>query len=138
MSRQIFMTLAAIVACTIGAIALFFPATLLVDMKYATVSDTGLVMARTAGVFLFSFGVLNFLVRDDADSPTMAKVLISNVVLQLLILPVDPLAYVYGVYGSVMSFVPNTILHIALISGFVFFWFDMKRNLKACQDTQPV
>ncbi|TYC64085.1 hypothetical protein FMN63_28060 [Stappia sp. BW2] len=122
MSRRTFLTFASFVACTIGVIAAVFPMTLLVDMKSAVPGDTGLVMARTAGVFLLSFGVLNFLARGDADSPTMTNLLLANALLQVLILPVDPLAYAMGVYGSVMSFIPNTILHVGLLFGFLYYW----------------
>lgn len=132
MSRKLFLTFAALIACTIGAIALFLPATLLVDMKYASTNGSSLVMARTAGVFLLSFGVLNFLIRAHEDSPTMTSVLLANALLQLLILPVDPLAYIFGVYGSVMSFLPNTLLHIFLLSGFLYFWYKAKNKSKAC------
>jgi len=131
MTRSTFLTIAAFVACMIGSIALFFPTFLLVDMKYANPSDEGVVMARTAGAFLLSFGILNFLVRHNAASCTLMHVLMANAVLQILILPVDPLAYVAGVYGSALSFVPNTILHIALLTGFVFYWFQCKRIMRA-------
>jgi hypothetical protein len=126
MSRQIFLTFAAFVACTIGVIAAVFPMTLLVDMKSAVPDDTGLVMARTAGIFLLSFGVLNFLARGDADSATMTNLLLANALLQLLILPVDPLAYALGIYGSVMSFIPNTILHVGLLFGFLYYWREAR------------
>lgn len=128
MKRKTFLTLAAMVACSIGTIALFFPTILLVEMKSVTASDTGVVMARTAGAFLLSFGVLNFLVRGHENSPTMASLLLANALLQLLILPVDPLAYAFGVYASVMSFIPNTILHIALLFGFLHFWRSAKNE----------
>lgn len=78
-------------------------------------------MARTVGTLLLSVGVLNFLVRHDPDSKTMKSVLTANLVLQLLILPVDPLAYLSGVYPIVDSFLPNTVLHIVLASGFVYY-----------------
>lgn len=129
MTRKTFLTFAAIVALTIGSVAAFLPATLLVDMKFAEPTDSGLVMARTAGVFLLSFGVLNFLSRGHETSPTMVSLLLANALLQLLILPVDPLAYVFGVYGSVMSFVPNTILHVVLLFGFVHFWRNANASL---------
>ncbi|MEP1768552.1 MAG: hypothetical protein ABJJ53_18190 [Sulfitobacter sp.] len=129
MTRSTFLTVAAFVACTIGSIALFAPTVLLVDMKHATPSDEGIVMARTAGAFLLSFGVLNFLVRQDAPSPTLMHILMANAALQVLILPVDPLAYFSGVYGSVMSFLPNTVLHIALLIGFISYWLQCKRIL---------
>lgn len=130
MTRSTFLTIAAFVACTIGSIALFLPTILLVDMKYANPSAEGVVMARTAGAFLLSFGILNFLIRHENASTTLMHVLMANAVLQLLILPVDPLAYVVGVYGSALSFIPNTILHIGLLTGFVYHWLQCKRTLK--------
>jgi len=131
MKRSTFLTIAAFVACTIGSIALFLPNVLLVDMKYANPSAEGVVMARTAGAFLLSFGILNFLIRHNAVSSTLMHVLMANAVLQLLILPVDPLAYVAGVYGSALAFVPNTILHIALLTGFIFYWRQCKQAVMA-------
>lgn len=131
MRRSTFLTFGAFVACTIGSIALFFPIVLLVDMKHATPSAEGIVMARTAGAFLLSFGILNFLVRHDVPSSALMHILLANAVLQILILPVDPLAYFSGVYGSVMSFIPNTILHIALLTGFIFYWRQCSQILRA-------
>lgn len=128
MTRKTFLTLCALVAFTIGIIALFFPSVLLVEMKYATPNSASITMARTVGVLLISFSILNFLVRGDGDTPTMASILIANLLLQLFILPIDPLAYVFGVYGSPMSFIPNTILHLLLLSGFVYFLIKMRRD----------
>ena len=122
MSQKQFLTLAAFIACTIGAIALFSPVFLLVDMKAATASGAAVTMARTAGAFLLSIGLLNFMVRADKASPTMASILLANALLQMFILPIDPIAYLTGVYGDAMSFIPNTILHIALLYGFIHFW----------------
>lgn len=136
MTRKTFLTFASVIALGIGSIAAFLPQVLLVDMKYAVLSDTGLVMARTAGVFLLSFGVLNFLVRSDPTSPTMVSLLLANALLQLLILPVDPMAYALGVYGSVLSFLPNTVLHVGLLIGFVFFWRDAKKSMRTAQVAQ--
>lgn len=126
MSRRSFLTFAAFVACSIGAIAVVSPMTLLVDMKSAVPHGSALVMARTAGVFLLSFGVLNFLARGDADSATMEHLLLANALLQALILPVDPMAYAMGVYASVLSFIPNSILHVGLLFGFVYYWRDAR------------
>ncbi|TYC78540.1 hypothetical protein FMN63_03130 [Stappia sp. BW2] len=136
MNRKIFLTIASLIALSIGFIATFLPNILLVDMKYAVPSETGLVMARTAGVFLLSFGVLNFLVRADETSPTMVSLLMANALLQLLILPVDPLAYALGVYGSVLSFIPNTVLHVGLLFGFVYFWRNARASLQTANGVQ--
>jgi len=85
-------------------------------------------MARTVGILLITVGVLDFLVRDHEDSPTLRSVLIANLVLQVGIAPIDPSAYVSGVYGTLGSFVPNTILHVCLAGGFIYFLAKMKKS----------
>lgn len=130
MSRKYFLTFASFIAITIGSIALLLPTTLLIDMKTAIPSDTGLVMARTAGAFLLSFGILNFLIRSHEASATLVSVLLANAFLQVLILPVDPIAYFSGTYASITSFFPNTILHLLLLGGFLYFWRAAKRELE--------
>ncbi|MGH1413540.1 MAG: hypothetical protein ACRBB0_08600 [Pelagimonas sp.] len=131
MSQKQFLTFAAFIACSIGSIALFFPMILLVEMKAATASGAALVMARTAGAFLLGVGILNFMVRADSASPTMVSILFANAMIQLFILPIDPIAYFTGVYGNPMSFIPNTILHIGLLFGFAHFWRKTKTEIAA-------
>ena len=126
MSRKLFLTIAGLIASGIGSIALFAPMILLVDMKQAIANDIGLVMARTAGAFLLPLGIMSLLIRNHDDSPTMVSVLFANACLQILILPVDPLAYISGAYGSIASFLPNTILHILLLLGFIHFWWTAR------------
>jgi hypothetical protein len=118
MTRKTFLTIVSPIALAIGGLALVAPGTLIEGVKHAAPSDTANVMARTVGVLLISFGVLNFLVRAHEDSPTMRAILAANLVLQLGILPIDPLAYAGGVYGGLASCVPNTVLHLLLAGGF--------------------
>jgi hypothetical protein len=77
-------------------------------------------MARTVGVLLLAIGLLNFLVRRHGDSPTMRAILTVNLALQLGIMPIDPLAFLSGTYATLGSFVPNTILHVVLATGFAW------------------
>ncbi|MEM6995314.1 MAG: hypothetical protein AAF721_32695 [Myxococcota bacterium] len=116
------MTVVAIVATAIGLLALAAPQTLLVEVKHAAPNPAALVMARTAGVGFVAVGVLNFSVRGHADSPTLRAVLLANLVLQLAILPIDPIAYQQGTFRTLGSFVPNTVLHLLLAAGFAVFW----------------
>jgi hypothetical protein len=118
MSRKVFLTLTGIIAMTIGVVVLTIPGPFIANVKMAAPSATANVMARTVGVLLLAVGTLNLLVRGHGDSPTMRSVLLFNLVLQLAILPIDPVAFFSGVYGTVGSFVPNTILHLVLASGF--------------------
>jgi hypothetical protein len=133
-TRKTFLTIVSFVASAIGALALTAPGTLIEDVKHAPPSDTANVMARTVGVLILTMGVLNFLVRSHEDSPTLRAVLIANLVLQVGIMPVDPLAYFNGVYGTFGSFVPNTILHIVLAGGFSYYLARMGHGRECVLD----
>jgi hypothetical protein len=126
MTRKTFLTVVSPIALAIGALALIAPGALIVGVKQAAPSDTADVMARTVGVVLIAFGLLNFLVRDHEDSPTLRAILIANLGLQVGLLPIDPLAYLQGVYGGLASCVPNTVLHVLLASGFAHHLLAMR------------
>ena len=128
MTRKTLLTITAITAIAVGALALLSPGVLIENIKVADPSATANVMARTAGVLLLAIGLLNFLVRGHGDSPTMRAILIANLVLQLGILPIDPLAFASGTFTTLGSFVPNTILHVLLAAGFT-------RHLRAARVT---
>jgi hypothetical protein len=128
MNRRLFLTVTSLTALTIGLFALFFPEVLITQVKRAQPSEAAFVMARTVGILLVAVGLLDFLVRAQGDSPTMRAVLIANLVLQLGILPIDPLAYAHGVYQTLGSFLPNTILHVVLAAGFAYALVDMQRR----------
>lgn len=121
MSRKTFLTLHALVALVIGALAILAPGHLIEEVKQAHTSPAAEVMGRTVGVLIASMGILAFSVRSHGDSPTMRSVLWANLLLQLAILPIDPLAYYDGTFHTLGSFVPNTIVHLVLAAGFVFY-----------------
>jgi hypothetical protein len=126
MSRKTFLTIASSIPIAIGLFAFTAPGVLIGTVKLAAPSDVANVMARTVGLLLMTFGFLNFLVRGDDDSPTLRSILVADLVLQVGILPIDPLAYLYGVYGTAGSFVPNTIIHLLLAGGFAYYLVNMK------------
>jgi hypothetical protein len=121
MPRKTFLFVVACAAAVIGLFALLAPGVLIGSVKHADVTPTALVMTRTVGVLLLTMGLLNFLVRRAPDSPTLRAVLWANLFLQVAILPIDPLAYVLGIYRTLDSFLPNTVLHILLITGFAYY-----------------
>jgi hypothetical protein len=129
MKRKTFLTVTSIIVLLIGCFALISPGVLITDVKYAVPSETANVMARTVGILLISVGVLNFLVKDHEDSPTMRSILIANLVLQIGIMPIDPSAYAAGVYRTVGSFAPNTVLHVLLACGFIYYLAKMKKSV---------
>jgi len=126
MTRKTFLTLHAVVALLVGAVALSAPGYLIAGVKQAQTSPAAEVMGRTVGVLIATMGVLALSVRSHGDSPTMRSVLWANLLLQLAILPIDPIAYLAGTFHSLGSFLPNTLLHLALASGFVFYLRDMR------------
>lgn len=128
MSRRTFLTIHALVALLIGALALMAPDYLITGVKHAQSNPAAEVMGRTVGVLIASMGFLAFSVRNHPDSPTMRSVLWANLFLQLAILPIDPLAYRAGTFHSLGSFVPNTILHVALAGGLAFYLREMYRT----------
>ena len=58
--------------------------------------------------------------RADPHSPTLRALSIGNLVIQLGLPPIDPLAYLSGVFVSLGSFVPNTLLHVVLATAFTY------------------
>ncbi len=142
MSRKLFLTIASIIAALVGSLSLLAPDVLLGPVKSAVANPAALVMARTVGVLLLAVALLAFMVRGHADSPTMESVLKANLALQLGVLPIDPWAYYNGTFGTLAAFVPNTIVHLLLASGFAYYLVQMRRRRlppKALADsTTPV
>ena len=131
MSRKLFLTIAAVIAALVGGLSLLAPDILIGPVKASVANPAALVMARTVGVLLLCVALLAFLVRDHADSPTMQSVLTANLALQLGILPIDPLAYLNGTFGTLGAFVPNTIVHVLLASGFAYYLLQLRKRLAA-------
>lgn len=131
--RKAFLTFNGCVALLIGTLAVSLPSTLIEQLKHADPSAAANVMARTVGVLIAAFGLLSLLVRSDPDSPTLRSVLLANLVLQLAIVPIDPLAYECGTFRTLGSFLPNTVLHLVLIAGFGYFLEKMRKNSGAAR-----
>lgn len=100
MSRKTFLTIASVIPLLIGLFGMLAPDVFLAKVKTAAPNPTAIVMGRTACVFLFSMGLMTFLVRDHEDSRTFEAFLTANLILQLGIVPVDPLAYLNGVFST--------------------------------------
>lgn len=127
MCRKNFLTLAGTIATIVGAIATLAPDFLLTVMKGAVASPSALVMARTTGVLLLFAGGLNLLVRNDPSSPTLRKILIADVALQLMLLPIDPMAWYSGAFTTLGSFLPTLMLHSLLALGSLYYLREMSR-----------
>lgn len=125
MTRTTFMTTAALIALTVAAWALLFPAHLLAS-KGAAVSAAAEVWVREVGVLLLCVAVVALWTRSHADSPTLRASLVGNVVLQLGLLPIEIVAYLNGTITKLSGIVPNSALHLVLALGFGYFALRMK------------
>lgn len=128
LERKTVLSVTAFIAIPIGLFILVAPQFFLESVKHAEPNDTANVMARTAGILLISIGLLDFLVRNSSDSPTMLAILAANLVLQIGIMPIDVIAYVTGAFSTLGSFVPNTIAHVILASGYAYQIRCMRRQ----------
>lgn len=127
MTRKTFVSIAAFIAFAVGAFALIFPGILL-ESKGVVPNAAVEVWVREVGVLLISVGVAAFFYRGDADSPTLRAVFIGNIILQLGLLTIEPIAYANGIITKLSGIVPNTILHLLLAGGFAYYLMKMKQH----------
>jgi hypothetical protein len=115
--RKHFLSFASVVALGVGSVALFAPDALL-STKGVVENAAATVWMREVGVMLVAIGFIAWCVRDHPDSPTMRAFLWGNTLLQLLLLPVEILAYGQGTITNLSGIVPNSILNLLLGLGF--------------------
>jgi hypothetical protein len=120
MSRKVFLTLAAIIAFTVGTVAVLLPAMLL-ESKGIVANTAATIWVRELGVALISIALVAFLVRGQADSPTMRAFLLGNAVLQAGLLPIEIIAFANGILTQASGIIPNSVLHVVL--AFAFFYY---------------
>jgi hypothetical protein len=120
MDRKIFLTIASLIALAVGLFALCAPG-LLLQSKGVDVNAGTTIWVREVGVMLIAVGITVFMVRNHVDSPTLKAVLMGNVIVQLGLLVIEPLAYSAGIITKLAGIAPNTMIHVLLASGFGYF-----------------
>lgn len=125
MSRQIFLTIASIIATLVGLFAIFFPTTLLESKGVEPLAGT-LVWTRETGLLLLTVGIIAFLVRKNEASQTLKVFLFGNILIQIGLFVIELLAYFNGIITKLSGIIPNLTLHILLAIGFVYFWTTIK------------
>jgi hypothetical protein len=124
MTRELFLTIVSSIASGIGVFAVVLPGRLAAG-KGVGPSAAVNVWVREVGVLLVAVGVTAFLVRSQPDSPTLRAFLIGNVVIQVGLCPIELIAYARGVLTKMYGVVPNTVLHIVLAVGFIYYALAM-------------
>lgn len=127
MSRQVFLTIASIIAFSVGFFAIIFPTTLLESKGVEPLVGT-LVWTRETGLLLLTIGITIFLVRKHESSPTLKTVIFGNIIIQIGLFLIELIAYTNGIITNLSGIIPNLTLHILLTIGLAYYWATMKSN----------
>ena len=120
MDRKTFLTIVGTLGLVIATIALGFPAVLLAGKGVAPEPAT-CVWVREVGVLILALSVVLLLVRAQPDSPTMRAVLWGNAIVHGGLFPIEILAWHGSVIPRLDGIAPNSVLHVVVATGFVFF-----------------
>ena len=120
MNRKTFLIISSLIALAVGLFALSAPE-LLLQSKGVDVNAGTTIWVREVGVMLIAVGITVFMVRNHADSSTLKAVLVGNVVVQLGLLVIEPLAYSAGIITKLAGIAPNTMIHVLLAFGFCYY-----------------
>lgn len=130
MNRQTFLALASIIAVCVGIFALTMPDVLL-ESKGVAANAGANVWVREVGLVLISIGVMAFLMKGHANSPSLRVFLMGNAILQLGLLPIEIAALAQGVITKASGIVPNSILHVLLACGFAYYAVGCRTSVQA-------
>jgi hypothetical protein len=125
MTRKLFLTMCSVISFVIGVLALTFPSVLL-EGKGVTPNQAINVWMSEVGVLIISFATMAFLIRGHADSPTLKIFFLSNIITQVGLFGVELAAYKNGVITKLSGVVPNLVLHVLLVIGFIYYLKKIK------------
>lgn len=119
--RSWFLSFVSLVALAIGLFAVAAPEALLAGKGVAPPLDAAAVWVRELGVTILALGLTLFLVRNQPLSPGLRAVLAGNAVVHLGLFPIELAAHHRGIITRLSGVVPNSILHLLLAVGFLWF-----------------
>jgi len=128
-----FLTLGSAVSLAIGSVAVAFPRVVLESKGVALPNGAAAIWVREVGIVIFALGVIMFLVRRHAESPTLRAIFFGNAIVQIGLLPIELAAYHERVITRVSGIIPNSLLHLVLASGFWVFAVRMTRTPAAAE-----
>lgn len=135
MQRKTFLTIVGAIGLVIGFIALFLPAVILTG-KGVPPNPAPLVWVREVGVLILALSAIALLVRNDADSPTMRALLLGNAFVHAGLLPIEILAWQGGVITRFDGIAPNSVLHVVVASGMIFYASRVRSGLADSRRSQ--
>ncbi|MCP3140523.1 hypothetical protein [Pyxidicoccus xibeiensis] len=120
MTRKTFLLITSGIAFAVGTVALLLPGTLLAG-KGVTPEPAPAIWVREVGVLLLALSAMAFMVRNHPDSPTMRTLLFGNALVHIGLFPIEIAAWQAGVITRLGGIAPNSVLHVILAAGFLFF-----------------
>jgi len=124
MKRNVFLTIAGILALLFGLTMCFAPGKMMQNLA-VTSDQAAFNVLQWAGNMLIAIAFINFMSRNDTGSPALRAVMIGNIVLHVGGLIVDFYQYSIG-FVNTSGLVTGMIVHILLITGFVYYLSKMK------------
>lgn len=124
MKRSTFLTITAVIAGLFGGMMMIAPGYTSANFGLQVSAESNLLFRSLGGMILF-LGLLNFLVRKEADSKALQAVLVVNVVSHLISMGND----FYGASQQVLEFGKlggGMIAHLFIVIGSVYYLFKMK------------
>jgi hypothetical protein len=125
MSRLVFLTIASLIAISVGVFALLFP-TILLESKGVEPINGTLVWTREVGLLLICLGIIGFSTRKHDNSATLKALLFGNIIIQIGLFLIELIAYSDGIITKISGVIPNLSLHVLLTTGFLYYWTTMK------------
>ncbi|RKH12380.1 hypothetical protein D7V97_08660 [Corallococcus sp. CA053C] len=120
MTRKTFLLLTSCIGFAVGTLALLLPEAVLAS-KGVTPAPAAAIWVREVGVLLLALGAVAFLVRHHPDSPTMRTLLLGNAWVHIGLFPIELAAWHAGVITRFGGIAPNSLVHLVLAAGFLFF-----------------
>lgn len=127
MKKSTFLTIAAVISAIFAVYMLLAPDKMMEGLG-ALPNDSANVVLQATSVMLLSIGVMTFLSRNDEGSPALRGVLIGNIVMHIVALPIDWIAYQKGTFTQISGIIPGTVTHLIFAIGFVYFLAKQNKN----------
>ena len=126
MKRQTFLTIAAALGTLFSLYMFLAPAKMMEGMGVQS-NDTINVILQVMCVMLFTIAFITFLARRDEGSIALRAIIIGSIMMHIISIPIDWVAYQRGIFTQISGLIPGTIIHIILCVGFIL----CLKNLKA-------
>lgn len=126
MKRQTFLTIAAVVGALFAVVMLASPSKMMENVG-GQPNDTTNVVLQVVGVMLFSISVMTFLARKDGGSIALRAILIGSILMHLVSLPIDWIAFQAGTLTQLSGIIPGTIVHVILAVGFIYYLMKLPK-----------